>query len=991
MVLEAGPGVTSLAPGDRVTGLTEGGFGPVAVTSAPLLARIPGGWSFSRAASVPIVFATAWYALAGLAAARPGQKLLVHAAAGGVGMAAVGIARHLGLEVYATASPGKHAVLAGLGLDQAHIASSRDAGFEAKFLSATGGAGVDIVLNALAGELTDASLRLLPGGGAFVEMGKTDVRDPGQVAADHPGVTYRAFDLGEAGPERLGEILAQVMGLLAAGELALPPVRCWDVRRAPEAFRFMSQARHTGKLVLTIPPDPAAPREPGTVLVTGGTGTLGGLTAGHLAATGRARELILASRTGPQAPGAAGLAADLATSGATTHVTACDTADRDALTATLARIPAEVPLTGVVHAAGVLDDGVTGSLTPDRVDAVMRPKAGAAWHLHELTAHADLDAFVLFSSAAATFGSAGQGNYAAANAYLDGLAAARQAAGLPAVSLAWGMWADATGMTGHLGEDERGRMARGGMRALSREQGLALLDAALGRDEPLLVPARLDVAARRAAAARGEQPPPLWRALAPRTGPDHGAGRPAAAPSDQAGTLRGQLAALPGADQVKVLTDIIRAQAAVVLGHPTPEAVAAGKVFKDLGFDSLTAVELRNRLTTVTGLHLPATLVFDYPTPLAAAEFVRAGLLGEPDQAPQAPARPDAARPDAADEPVAIVGMGCRYPGGVGGPEELWDLLAAGGDAISGFPADRGWDVAGLYDPDPEHAGTSYTRQGGFVTAAGDFDAGFFGISPREALAMDPQQRLLLEVCWEAVERAGIDPAALRGTATGVFVGVGPFGTTAPACDAEGRRLPAHRDVHQRSSPAGSRTPSGLEGPAVTIDTACSSSLVALHLACQALRSGECTMALAGGVTVMATPGVFVEFSRQRALAADGRCKAFAADADGTGLVRGRRDGAAGTAVRRAPATGTRCWRWCAGTAVNQDGASNGLTAPNGPSQQRVIRAGAGRSRAAPATRSTRWRPTAPAPRSATRSRPRRCSPPTARTGTRTTRCGWAR
>ena len=510
VVLETGPGVTGLDVGDRVLGLAPGGFGPLAVADARLLAPVPAGWSFAQAAAVPMAFVTAWHALTDLAAARPGQKLLVQAAAGGVGTAAVTIARHLGLEVYATAAPGKHAVLASMGLDRAHIASSRSAEFEPWFQAVTGEAGVDIVLNSLAGDLADASLRLLPRGGTFVELGKAGLRDPAAVAAEYPGVSYRPLDLSAAGPARLGQILAQVTGLLAAGKLTLPPVRAWDVRRAPEGLRFMSQARHVGKLVLTIPPDPAAPREAGTVLVTGGTGMLGGLVAGHLAATGRAGALILASRSGPAAPGVAGRgpgrhgAADLAGHGAAVQVITCDVADRAALAALLARIPADRPLTGVMHAAGVLDDGVTESLTPARVEAVLRPKADAAWHLHELTAGLDLQAFVLFSSVAATVGAAGQGSYVAANTFLDALASHRRAAGLPALSLAWGAWVHRAGIGRNLGEDQLSRISRSGMAELSAEEGLALLDAALSRDEAMLVPARIDLAGLR---LRGRRPP----------------------------------------------------------------------------------------------------------------------------------------------------------------------------------------------------------------------------------------------------------------------------------------------------------------------------------------------------------------------------------------------------------------------------------------------------------------------------------------------------
>ena len=417
VVMEPGPGVTGLTAGDRVLGLAAGGFGPVVVTDARLLARIPVGWSFAQAAALPVSF--------------------------------------------------------------------------------------------------------LPG---------------------------------ETDPGRLGQALAQVAGLLAAGELDPLPVRAWDVRRVPEAFRFMSQARHAGRVVLTIPPDPAAPRQAGTVLVTGGTGTLGALVARHLA-TGHsavsARALMLASRSGPAAPGVAALAADLAARGAGVRVVACDAADRAALAGLLATIPVGDRLTAVIHTAGVLDDGVTGSLTPARVEAVMRPKADAAWHLHELTAGLDLDAFVLFSSVAAVLGNAGQGNYAAGNEFLDALASRRRTAGLPATSLAWGLWADASAMTGHLDGAAWTRMAGGEMAALAAEEGLALLDLAVGRDEALLVPVRLDLAGLRAQAGRAGDLPPLLHSLVPPRGT---LARPAAsAAAAQAGShaLREQLAGArsrPGSD-----------------------------------------------------------------------------------------------------------------------------------------------------------------------------------------------------------------------------------------------------------------------------------------------------------------------------------------------------------------------------------------------------------------------------------------------------------
>ncbi|MFF7756337.1 SDR family NAD(P)-dependent oxidoreductase, partial [Streptomyces sp. NPDC007971] len=375
------------------------------------------------------------------------------------------------------------------------------------------------MVNSLAGELTDASLRLLPNGGTFIEMGRTDLRDAESLAVEHPDVTYRPFQLGEAGPERLGAMLGQIVELMAAGELSRLPVRAWDVRRAREAFRFMSQARHTGKLVLTIPSTPVVADLPASrpagrsALVTGGTGTLGGLVARHLAATGRADGLVLTGRSGPSAPNVAALAGELASLGAWVQIVACDAADRAALAGVVAGVPEETPLTTVVHTAGVLDDGTIASLTPERVATVMRPKADGAWNLHELTRGLDLEHFVLFSSAAATFGSPGQGNYVAANAFLDALAAERRAAGLPGTSLAWGLWAEVSALTGQLTDAERARINRGGVTALSADEGLALLDLALTRDESVLVPARLDLAGLRAQAARSTEVPPLWRAL----------------------------------------------------------------------------------------------------------------------------------------------------------------------------------------------------------------------------------------------------------------------------------------------------------------------------------------------------------------------------------------------------------------------------------------------------------------------------------------------
>ncbi|MEU1981679.1 SDR family NAD(P)-dependent oxidoreductase [Nocardia sp. NPDC019395] len=649
----------------------------------------------------------------------------------------------------------------------------------------------------------------------------------------------------------------------------------------------------------------------GTVLITGGTGGLGAVVARHVVAEHGVRSLLLVSRSGPRAEGAAALCAELEQLGAQVRVVACDVTDAAAVAGVVAGVPAQWPLTGVIHAAGVLDDGTVASLTPRRVDAVLAPKADAAWYLHEATAELDLAAFVVFSSVSGTVGGPGQANYAAANTFLDALVAHRRARGLAGQSLAWGPWARSSGMAGQLGATDVARMGRGGFVPMADEPALAGWRAAFDRDMPHAVITAVDIAAMRAQAETGLLPPVL-RGLVPAA-----ARRPVATPATMP-VLRQRLADLDTDRQRQAVLDIVRTHVAAVLGDKPASTIETDRAFQDLGFDSLSAVELRNRLKSATGLSLPAAVVFDYPTPQALATYMTGELTG---------ARPEVAvtTTTATDsDPIVIVGMACRYPGGVGSPEELWQLVSDGVDATSEFPVNRGWDTERLYDPTGETPNSTYTREGGFLHSAGEFDPAFFGISPNEAALMDPQQFLLLETSWEALERTGVDPAVLRGSATGVFTGM----------------MYHDYPVNANSGSIASGRVSyilGFEGPAVSVDTACSSSLVAMHLAGQSLRSGECDLALAGGVAVMATPEAFVEFSRQRGLSPDGRCRSFADSADGVGWSEG-----VGVLVLErlsdARRHGHEVLAVVAGSAVNQDGASNGLTAPNGPSQRRVIR-----------------------------------------------------
>ncbi|WP_199847813.1 AMP-binding protein, partial [Streptomyces dysideae] len=651
-----------------------------------------------------------------------------------------------------------------------------------------------------------------------------------------------------------------------------------------------------------------APDTSGTVLVTGADGTAAEHITRHLVALYGARRVLLAGKDGRAHTA---LRDELARAGVDVRVETCDVADRKALAKLFAR--SAPPITAVVHTAGREDLGTRQG---------RRLALQGALALHELTKNSMLATFIVVTTADGLLGTPGHGPAAAAAAALDALAGHRHARGLPALSLALGPWEGAATTAGHPWP----------VGALSAHDALAMFDAAHTVAQPQLAAVRPDVTAL----GDGEVPVLLTDLIdVPR-----GAG---AAPDERAtDILRARLDGLSEAEQQRVLLELVAEQVRAITGLA---ALDTGRSFKELGFTSATAVALRNRLTQETGLRLPVTLAFDQPKPAAVAAHLRRRLFGLLDEEPAV----EVPETSASDEPIAIVAMGCRLPGGATGPEELWRLVADGTDAISEFPGNRGWDLEHLYHPDPDHPGTSYTRHGGFLPEIAEFDAGFFGISPREAVAMDPQQRLLLETSWETFERAGIDPTALGGAHIGVFSGLmhHDYGSNI-------QQVPEGTEGYIGIGIAGSVASGrvsytlGLEGPAVTVDTACSSSLVALHLAVRSLQGGECAMALAGGAALMPTPGVFVEFSRQRGLAADGRAKAFSAAADGTAWSEGvavvllerlsdaRRNGHPVLAVVR-------------GSAVNQDGASNGLTAPNGPSQQRVIRQALANGRLTPA------------------------------------------
>ncbi len=968
-IVEAAPDVGRVAAGDRVVGLGFGTFGPEVVTKAELVAPVPPDTPSSVLASTPLVFTTAALAFeaAGL---ESGERVLIHAASGGVGLAAIELARAAGAEVLATASPPKQPFLRSLGVE--HVFNSRDTAFGAEILEATGGEGVHVVVNSLTGEgFIEASLSCLGPGGRFVELGRRDIMSADEMAAAREDVAYSILELDtlkQTDPERVGDALRAVTARLAAGELKPAIHRLWPMSEARAAMEFMQAARHIGKNVLSLPALAAGRlRADRTYLVTGGLGGIGCAVAGWLAERG-AGTIVLNGRRAPD-PDAADTIEALLTQGIDVHVELADVTDAAAVDRMLARMDEALPpLAGVVHSVGVLSDGSVANQDWARFEKVLWPKVLGAWHLHRATEQRDLDLFVLFSSVAGVLGNSGQTNHGAANAFLDQLARHRRARGLPGQAIAWGAWSG-------LGEAEEhrerlaGRLAASGKGWIPPQQGMKAFDRLVRSDIATTTVAAVDWPVY----AEGfEVRPPFLEDLLTDESAD--ADDSAAPTEDLMSELRGS----PASEHEAVLVSFLQRELQAVLRLATEPSPTAE--FSDLGMDSLMAVELRNRLNRAfAGDYVASnTVVFDYPDVTDLARFLAGELApvseaeAQPEPEPQPAARPEpesqpAARPEPEPEPaaqaqpeperadrerphrpvrrtgdeVAIVGMACRFPGA----EDLsafWRLLETGSNAVTDGRPDGGPGPGVVGDPDSEDAAC---RRGGFVDGIDRFDSRFFRISPIEARMMDPAQRMLLETTWHALEDAAIDPARLKGSRTGVYAGVG---------DSEYRRVIAASGRDDTSlGTAGCATVGriafvlGLEGPAMPVNTACASALAAVHQAVVGLQRDEIDLALVGAVNAALSPTMTRFLTDHGLLSPDGRCKTFDAAADG--YVRG--EGCGMMVLKRlsdAEADGDRIWAVVLGSAVNQNGSTLGLTLPNGRAQQRAIADALDRARVAP-------------------------------------------
>ena len=928
-VVGIGSEVSTVSIGERVVGLGFGAFGPEMVTREELVAPAPARMSVSALATIPSAFVSAAlsYQFSGLEA---GDRVLIHAGAGGVGLAAIQLAQAAGAEVFATASAPKQTLLRSLGVK--HIFDSRQTKFGEEILEATGGEGVHVVLNSLTSEgFIDASLSCLAQGGRFVEMARRDILSEDEMAALRPDVSYAILELDvmkKTDPAAVGVVLRDVMARLSAGELEPIIHSRWPLPEAGAALDFMRSARHVGKIVLTPPPLMRGQlREDRTYLVTGGLGGIGCAVAEWLADNG-AGVIVLNGRRDPDAEAQEAIDA-LRTRGVRVEVELADVTDTAAIDAMLNRIDGKLPpLGGVIHSVGVLSDAALTNQTWASFEQVLWPKIVGAWQLHRATMDLDLDMFILFSSRVGVMGNPGQANHAAANAFLDQLAGHRRALGLPGQAIAWGAWSEIGEAAEQRERIERRRAALGG-RWFTPEQGIKALDKLVRQDATTSVVMSMDWSVFEEAV---QDRPPLLEDMLSSTDDDM------TDDSTSSEDVLSRLRSAPAAGPQEVLVSFLQQEVQAVLRLSSTPSPSVG--FFDLGMDSLMAVELRNRLNRAfAGEYVASnTVVFDYPDISSLASHIadELGQLAEAGSAPSPTVSPEPRTPEPTvpvrsdDDGIAIVGMACRLPA-ASDLAAFWELLETGADAITDGRRDAGSWSGAVGDPDAEDLAI---RRGAFVEGIDRFDSRFFRISPIEARTMDPQQRMLLETSWEALEDGGLDPDSLRGSRTGVYAGIG--GTE-------------YRDLYQAANrehnylgTTGSVTVGrvafalGLEGPAMPVDMACASSLASVHQAVVALQRGEVDLALAGGVNAILSPGVSRFMMEVGMLSPTGHCSPFDASADG--YVRG--EGCGMVVLKRlsqAEADGDRIYAVIRGSAVNQNGASAGLTVPNGPAQERVM------------------------------------------------------
>lgn len=718
-----------------------------------------------------------------------------------------------------------------------------------------------------------------------------------------------------------------------AGEWAQLVGRLAAPTPGEDQIALRGTAVHVPRLVRRT--EPAATEElqlrsDATYLVTGGLGAIGLEIAGYLAAHG-ARQLVLSSRRTPDDATRARIDALSTQHGCDVRVIPADIADPHAVARLLAAVQSDLPpLAGIVHAAGANSTTPLSSLETAELDRVFAGKVWGAWHLSEATADLPLDFFLSTSSISSVWGSYGQSAYSAANAFLDGLTWRLREQGTPGMSVNFGPWS-----AGMADADARAQLELRGVRALSPADalaGMADVLAAAGSGTPQAIVARIDWARFLPVYLQAGR-----RALLEEVAREVEASAAVVPASAGSTALVDRLTAAPVQQRRKLVLDFLRSTVADVTRVDVAE-IREEAGFFDLGMDSLMAIELRRQLERAIGHELPATLAMDYPRLPDVADYLLSDVLRLNERALSRAGAQPASLAAATDEPIAIIAVACRFPGAAD-PDAYWDVLSGGVDAIREIPEDR-FDVDEFYDPDQQTPGKIYTRNGGYLERVDEFDPEFFGISPREAIWMDPQQRLMLEVAWEGLERAGYSAASVRGSRTGVFVGVGANEYAHLMSGDSVDNLEAYFITGNALNAVAGRVAFtlGLEGPAVAMDTACSSSLVAVHQATQALHSGDCDTALAGGVNVLLSPASMVAASRARMLSPDGHCKTFDAAADG--YVRG--EGCGVLVLKRlsdAQRDGDRICAVIRSSAVNSDGASSGLTVPNGGAQQRLIAA----------------------------------------------------